>query len=187
MSSSDQQPVAASVEEMILNHPQAMQQVSRHWLAAALGIVPLLLVVLAVHLQWLPQPLATEDAGPVPLPILLAVVAHGVLCLVLLGFFLAGGRSLREDQGSDRARLEQIVRYLSSRRLWVLVLSWAGQLVVLLAGLFGLMFAGAPWLLLPLVPSFLLISISLRQPPTVQRLCTHVRSLRTLQQHRELL
>ena len=91
-------------------------------------------------------------------------------------------RALRRDAAHDDQRIQQLVSYLVKRRRLILVLAWIGQAAVLLAGLYGLHFSITPWIIIPLVPSFLLISISLRQPPNLTRLAAHVRRMRLVHQ-----
>lgn len=167
--------------QLLNNHPQASRQLSLHWIAAVIGLIPFVMVVVLVQMGMI-QVFDLPQSMDALYPIVFVVIAHSVLCLLGLFLSLGSSRALRKDTTNDAARIQQLVTYLTGRRWKMLILAWLGQGAVVMAGLYGLHFSITPWIIVPLVPSFLLISITIRQPPSTVRLASYIRRMRMLHQ-----
>lgn len=177
--------MSENVDSLISEHAQAAGMLSRHWLAVIIGCAGLIMSTVLVQTQVFAM--APISEGQQPMLGIVLVIVHALACLGGLLWQLSAVPALRRQAGSDAGRLQQIVQYLSIRLRWVLGLALAGQVVVVVASVQGIAFGDALWLVLPLVPSFLLLSLGFRQPPTAERLAIHVRRLRYVQQEQSTL
>ncbi|TVR13156.1 MAG: hypothetical protein EA401_07440 [Planctomycetota bacterium] len=177
--------MSEDLDVLISEHPQASAMLSRHWLAVIIGIAGLVVSTIVVQSQVLA--FAPIAAGEQAMLGIVLVILHALACLGGMLWQFSAMPELRRQVSSDAQRLQQVVHYLRIRQRWVLGLALAGQVVVVAASIQGISFADSLWLVLPLVPSFLLLSLGFRQPPTGDRLAIHVRRLRYVQQSQSSL
>lgn len=172
-----------ALARLVREEPKTKKLFQIHLLLLLVGVAGLLAVA-GILVSGIARP--EEPIQAFPRMVAFAAGFHGILCAVGLALASSKLKRLRQPQSDDASRLQRLIAHQTQRQLTIFILSILGQLVVFYGVLEGLDFNNAPWLVLCMVPSFLLISIGIRQFSSHSLLCDQVRRLRDIQQRQNL-